>query len=826
MTETVMNNVVKKIDEVMTGIRSLQSQLISNSNIYRVGEASAAAGADGFAGETAANELNLLEEDHQHYESIEISFEDKQANAEEQGKAHAKIAPTICDEQQMHIRNLTSPKNVWEELQRLYAPKDREINRTVADLSSIGDTIEDGDLAMPILCGLSDDWDTVVSSLCNLPEGDFKSATIKRRLLTEDARRRENTDSKSAMFLKCTKTSPKPNTQKSGKTVEMTSNNKKPEQTKKQTAQKGIVIQAEKSLIMRTYIKKTNRAQISENIIVDAIRDIKNGNGSLPEIAQRYGLKKSMLHKRIKKIKEQTRQAVAAERGEQVTFCGIIIANGNTIPPVYIFPRFRLKEAFLTGAADASIGITSPSGWMTNEGSLEVIKHINKFTHASKENPAKPENTSLARNISFNSHNVNMFYERGEQVTFCGIIIANGNTIPPVYIFPRFRFKEAFLTGAADGSIGITSPSGWMTNEGFLEVIKHINKFTHASKENPALILLDNHDTHAKLDVILCSRDNGLVLLTFPSHTTHRLQPLDVSVFGPFKARCRASFNTCMSNHPGKAITIYDIAHRTASAFNESFIKANILSGFLKTGCWPFNRNVFSPDDFSASQVTEIENNVSLTDENLQFSTNTSCSVANLDSIPSCYTLNSEGTRALKLTPEQVRPYPKVVRTHSNKGRKKKFSAILTNQKDESEIGIQDIIRKLPPPTNSKGTDSDVALDLADSSDCEMWEELPENYAEAKKDDFVVVKAATKKTIVYFIGKVITELAREEHEINFLRRIGTSLSFSFRQNEDISIVNRNNITSILPPAEFDEKKNSRTSCLYKFNYNFGVLNLK
>ncbi|GLV46220.1 hypothetical protein CBL_09985 [Carabus blaptoides fortunei] len=124
-----------------------------------------------------------------------------------QGKAHAKIALAICDEQQMHIRSLTSPKNVWEELQRLYAPKDREINRTVADLSSIGDTIEDGDLAMSTLCVLSDDWDTVVSALCNLPEGDFKSATIKRRLLAEDARRRENTDSKSAMFLKDGRTS-------------------------------------------------------------------------------------------------------------------------------------------------------------------------------------------------------------------------------------------------------------------------------------------------------------------------------------------------------------------------------------------------------------------------------------------------------------------------------------------------------------------------------------------------------------------------------------------------------------------------------------------
>lgn len=54
----------------------------------------------------------------------------KRAYVSRQGKAHAKIALAICDEQQMHIRNLTSAKHVWEELQRLYAPKDSKF-RTV-----------------------------------------------------------------------------------------------------------------------------------------------------------------------------------------------------------------------------------------------------------------------------------------------------------------------------------------------------------------------------------------------------------------------------------------------------------------------------------------------------------------------------------------------------------------------------------------------------------------------------------------------------------------------------------------------------------------------
>lgn len=130
----------------------------------------------------------------------------------------------------MHVRSLLKPKDVWEELQRLYAPKDSkfrtvqlrrklyshkmsdhetvenylgQINKTVTELSNIGDQIEDGDLAMVILCGLSDEWDTVASVLCNLPENEFTCATIKRRLLAEDSRRQESNNSEqTAMFMK------------------------------------------------------------------------------------------------------------------------------------------------------------------------------------------------------------------------------------------------------------------------------------------------------------------------------------------------------------------------------------------------------------------------------------------------------------------------------------------------------------------------------------------------------------------------------------------------------------------------------------------------
>lgn len=59
---------------------------------------------------------------------------------------------------------------------------------------------------MMILCGLPDEWDTVVSALCNLPENEFTCATVKRRLLVEDSRRQENNSKQTAMFMESKKT--------------------------------------------------------------------------------------------------------------------------------------------------------------------------------------------------------------------------------------------------------------------------------------------------------------------------------------------------------------------------------------------------------------------------------------------------------------------------------------------------------------------------------------------------------------------------------------------------------------------------------------------
>lgn len=92
--------------------------------------------------------------------------------------------------------------------------------------------------------------------------------------------------------------------------------------------------------------------------------------------------------------------------------------------------------------------------------------------------------------------------------------------------------------------------------------------------------------------------------LTFPPHTTHRLQPLDVSVLSSFKSSLKTSFNEWLQLHPGQRISIHEIAELATVPYLNAYTPRNITSGFQKPGILPFNRNAFSNQDSLPAEVT------------------------------------------------------------------------------------------------------------------------------------------------------------------------------------------------------------------------------
>lgn len=268
--------------------------------------------------------------------------------------------------------------------------------------------------------------------------------------------------------------------------------------------------------------------------------------------------------------------------------------------------------------------------------------------------------------------------ERGKLVTFVGIINAIGQSLPPVYIFPRIRNVNDYMIEAPIGSIALGNKSGWMTAELFPSVLRHIVSHTNCSRERPILLLIDNHESHCSLNAIQFARDNGICLLSFPPHTTHRLQPLDVGVYSSFKTKCAIAFNDWLISNPGKTISIRNIPELTKVAYLQSFTTSNIINSFKKPGLWPLNTLAFSEDDYMPSYVTDrplVENEENGSEkmntttekggENLKENAirippskneNLSISVDN-ENEPSCS--KAIKRKRLQLTPEHVSHLPK-----------------------------------------------------------------------------------------------------------------------------------------------------------------------
>lgn len=128
----------------------------------------------------------------------------------------------------------------------------------------------------------------------------------------------------------------------------------------------------------------------------------------------------------------------------------------------------------------------------------------------------------------------------------------------------------------------------------FLKVLEHVA--TRSSIDLPILLIMDNHESHCNLGIIQYARNKGIVILTIPPHCSHRLQPLDVSILGPFKRHLATVQNDWLTNNPGRKINIYDLAGLAIKAFDLAFTKQNIMKGFQDCGIWP--TIIFTDSDF------------------------------------------------------------------------------------------------------------------------------------------------------------------------------------------------------------------------------------
>lgn len=142
--------------------------------------------------------------------------------------------------------------------------------------------------------------------------------------------------------------------------------------------------------------------------------------------------------------------------------------------------------------------------------------------------------------------------ERGTMITMALTVNASGNSLPPFFLFPKKKMQSCFLDNVSDGSVGFANDSGWMAQPEFVRYMNHFIGFANPTPANPVLLLLDNHDSHLSIEALDLAVENGVNILSFPPHCSHRLQPLDVSVFGPVKAYYKSQCAAWQKNNANK----------------------------------------------------------------------------------------------------------------------------------------------------------------------------------------------------------------------------------------------------------------------------------
>ena len=182
---------------------------------------------------------------------------------------------------------------------------------------------------------------------------------------------------------------------------------------------------------------------------------------------------------------------------------------------------------------------------------------------------------------------------------------AAGTYLPPMMIFKRKRMSQLLLKGTPHGTIGGVSENGWIESDLFVKWLEHFVHHVQPSVDRKVLLVLDGHASHKSLAAIDYAWENAVIIICLPPHSTHQMQPLDRTIFGPLKSAYNAECDKWMVRHPGRRISQYDVGE----LFNEAYLKAasmkNAVSGFASSGLWPFNPDIFTDEHFAASMLTE-----------------------------------------------------------------------------------------------------------------------------------------------------------------------------------------------------------------------------
>jgi hypothetical protein len=180
---------------------------------------------------------------------------------------------------------------------------------------------------------------------------------------------------------------------------------------------------------------------------------------------------------------------------------------------------------------------------------------------------------------------------RQEWVTAIECVNALGTALPPLVIFKALHTNTAWIpTHTPLNWQFSTSNSGWTSDShGFEWLQRQFDPLTRP--EDPSerrLLILDGHSSHITANFIAYCMDNKIDLLVLPPHTSHVLQPLDISIFQPLKRALATETDRLAALDSGR-IPRVEWTEAYIRGREKAFTSKNIQTGWKATGLWPLS---------------------------------------------------------------------------------------------------------------------------------------------------------------------------------------------------------------------------------------------
>ncbi|XP_040155039.1 uncharacterized protein LOC120895601 [Anopheles arabiensis] len=280
--------------------------------------------------------------------------------------------------------------------------------------------------------------------------------------------------------------------------------------------------------------------------------------------------------------------------------------------------------------------------------------------------------------------------EKGTNTTVIMAMSASGDYLPPMFIYARQRLNEGLKTGAPEGSKFGCSKNGWSTMETCMEWFDHFLAFTRPTVDSPILLVMDGHSSHTKNWPLLEKAKNSFVrIITIPPHTSHKLQPLDVTFMGPLKTYYSSAIGTFMKNNPAKSVSLYNIPSLVKEAFEKAATRSTARNGFSATGIYPFNPSVFKEDDYVVNNFI-TQQNIAETIQPLEPTLNATLNNSQIDVLPIAMSIPSDSDN-ISIPPPICTPAQKQKPRRNRQGK----SAELTSNKYRTnllqQVALKDI---------------------------------------------------------------------------------------------------------------------------------------